>query len=104
MAYTLVIARRVDEMLLHHIAFLSRVNLPAAKKFRNDYAVILRRLAENPFQFPVETDLNLPEGAYRKALFAKRYKAIFLVEKKTVYLDAVIDCRQEFDEEMERHS
>lgn len=104
MAYTLVIARRVDEMLLHHIAFLSRVSLPAAKKFRNDYAAILRRLAESPFQFPVETDLNLPEGAYRKALFAKRYKAIFLVEKKTVYLDAVIDCRQEFDEEMERHS
>ncbi len=104
MANTLVISRRVDEMLLRHIAFLSRVSLPVAKKFRNDYAVILRRLAENPFQFPVETDLNLPEEAYRKALFARRYKAVFLVEKTTVYLDAVIDCRQEFDDEMERHS
>ena len=93
MANTLVISRRVDEMLLRHIAFLSRVSLPVAKKFRNDYAV-----------FPVETDLNLPEEAYRKALFARRYKAVFLVEKTTVYLDAVIDCRQEFDDEMERHS
>lgn len=104
MAYTVIISRRVDAMLLKHISFLARVSVPAAKKFRNDYAAILKRLADNPFQFPVETDLNLPEGTYRKALFSKRYKAVFLIEGTAVYLDAVVDCRQNFTEEMERHS
>ena len=49
---------------------------------------------ENPFQYPVDTDPNLPEGMYRKALFSRWYKALFIVENKTVYLDAVVDCRQ----------
>ncbi len=104
MPYTVIISRRVDMMLLKHISFLAKVSLPAAKRFRNDYSAILKRIADNPFQFPIETDLNLPEGIYRKALFSKRYKAIFMVEKNTVYLDAVVDCRQNFEEEMERHS
>jgi len=104
MAYNVVVSRRVDAMLLEHISFLANVSLSAAKRFRSDYATILERLADNPFQFPVEHDLNLPEGAYRKALFFKRYKAVFLVENNTVYLDAVVDCRQNFNEEMERHS
>ena len=56
---------------------------------------LLERLEQNPMQFPVEEDLNLPSGQYRSALFAKRYKAVFMVEGSTVYLDAVLDCRQD---------
>lgn len=104
MTYTVIVSRRVDSMLLKHISFLAKVSLPAARRFRNDYSTVLKRISDNPFQFPIEADLNLPEGIYRKALFSKRYKAIFWVEKSTVYLDAVVDCRQNFDEEMERHS
>lgn len=103
MAYTVIISRRVDAMLLKHISFLTNVSLSATKRFRNDYAAILKRIADNPFQFPIETDLNLPEGVYRKALFSKRYKAIFQIEETVIYLDAIVDCRQNFDEEMERH-
>ena len=56
---------------------------------------MLDALEENPFQFPVETEYELPAGQYRKALFYKRYKALFIVEGKNVYLDAVLDCRQD---------
>ena len=91
-------------MLLKHISFLAKVSLPAAKRFRNDYSAILKRIADNPFQFPIETDLNLPEGIYRKALFSKRYKAIVMVEQFTVYWDAVVDCRRDCDDDLERHS
>ena len=43
----------------------------------------------------METEYGLPEGLYRKAIFAKRYKALFSVEAQVVYVDAVLDCRQE---------
>ena len=50
---------------------------------------------QNPYLFSQEDDLNLPEGQYRKALFAKWYQVLFMVENDTVYLDAVVDGRME---------
>ena len=95
--YTVVTARRVDQQLMRHIQFLSRVSVPAAKRFRNEYADVLERLESNPLQFPLDTDPNLPDGLYHKALFARWYKALFLIEADCVYLDAVVDCRQSID-------
>lgn len=95
MHYTVIFASRVDAQLLKHTEFLARVSIPAAKAFRNAFAQVLEDLATNPLRFPVETDRNLPEGLYRKALFAKRYKALFSVVGNNVYLDAVVDCRQD---------
>lgn len=95
MGYTVVFASRVDAQLLKHTEFLARVSVPAAKTFRNAFAQILEELETNPFRFPTETDSNLPKGVYRKALFAKQYKALFSVVGSTVYLDAVVDCRQD---------
>ncbi len=91
--YTVSVARRVDAQLIRHIRFLAKVSLPAARRFREEYAEIVKRLEDNPFQFPVDTDPMLPEGLYRRALFARWYKALFTVENKKVYLDAVVDCR-----------
>lgn len=95
--YTVIVASRVDSQLLRHISFIARVSIPAAKRFRKEYAEVLDRLEENPFQFSLETDQNLPENVYRRALFARWYKALFLVENDIVYLDAVVDCRQNVD-------
>jgi plasmid stabilization system protein ParE len=92
--YQVILARRVDGMLLKHVEFLARVSVPAARKFRGEFATLLKRLAENPMQFPVEEGRGLPDG-YRSAVFAKRYKALFIIEGHTVYLDAVLDCRQD---------
>ena len=93
--YRIILASRVEQMLLRHTEFLARVSVPAAKVFYREFEDTLRRMGENPYQFPLEEDLNLPKGQYHKALFAKRYKALFTVEEKTVYLDAVVDCRMD---------
>ena len=93
--YKVIFGSRVDNMLLRHVEFLARVSVPAAKQFRDDFKKVIRDLEENPYQFPYEVDMNLPADTYHKALFAKRYKALFLIEDKTVYLDAVVDCRQD---------
>ena len=95
MKYTVIFASRVDRMLLRHAEFLARVSIPAARRFRDEFRVILARIEDNPYQFPYETDMNLPSDTYRKALFAGRYKTLFLIEDNNVYIDAVFDCRQE---------
>ena len=94
--YKVVVSSRVDRQLLTHVECIIRVSIPAAKRFRNEYDRILDELEENPLQFPLDTDPNLPENIYHKAVFAKWYKALFMIDanNQIVYLDAVIDCRQ----------
>lgn len=92
--YKIIIASRVDQQLLRHIEFLAKVSIVAARNLRTEYAEVLERLEENPYQFPLETDSVLRDGGYHKAIFYKRYKAVFLIEDNIVYLDAVADCRQ----------
>ncbi len=95
--YEVVVSLRAEQMLTGHIRFLARVSVPAARRLRSEYAGILDALEDNPFQFPAADDPGLP-GEYRKALFYKRYQAIFTVEEDTVFLDAVLDCRMDNSE------
>ena len=93
--YTVIVSRRADEMLIRHARFLAQVRVSAAKRMTAEFEKVLDTLEQNPFQFPPETGYDLPDGVYRKALFSKWYKAIFSVAEDTVYLDAVLDCRQD---------
>ena len=55
----------------------------------------LARLEENPFQFPVDLEIDLPGRTYRKAIFAKWFKVLFQVKDQRVYIDGIIDCRRD---------
>lgn len=83
----------LDQMLLQHTEFISRVSVPAAERFLDEFEAVIQRLSENPYQFPSCDDINLAD-TYRKAVFAKWYKMIFSVEDDAVYVDAVVDGRQ----------
>lgn len=93
--YVVIVSRRADEMLIRHAKFLAQVSVPAAKRMVSEFERVLGSLEENPFQYPVDDDCNLPEGLYRKALFCKWYKALFSVDDPRVFLDTVVDCRQD---------
>ncbi len=97
--YKIDVSSRVDHQLLTHFEIITRVSIPAARRFRDEYARILDDLEENPLQFPTDPDPNLPEDIYHKAIFAKWYKALFMIDanSRIVYLDAVVDCRQSSD-------
>ena len=92
--YRVIIASRADKMLLRHAEFLSRVSLPAVRKFLHAFEELISNLEENPHLYQVDDDSNLPSGKYRRAVFLERYKVIYCMEEKTVYVDAVVDCRQ----------
>ncbi|MBJ2355214.1 type II toxin-antitoxin system RelE/ParE family toxin [Sphaerochaeta sp. S2] len=94
MGYEVIVSRKADEMLVSHVRFLAQVSIPAAKVLRNEFCSVLVALKDNPFQFQLEEDLGLPSGKYRRVVFAKRYKAVFSVFENSVFIDAIIDCRQ----------
>ena len=92
------LSRSAERMLLQHAEFLTQVSPAAARRLLNSLKKVKSRLSDNPYQFPFADDMDvpgIPPETYRKCLFEKRYKALFLVEGIDVYVDAIIDCRQE---------
>jgi len=96
--YSVRVAERADRMLILHTEFLARVSPYAARRLLMDFKKLIKRLEDNPLMFPFadEVDVpNIPLETYRKCLLNKRYKTIFLIEGNDVYIDVIIDCRQE---------
>lgn len=92
--YSVVISSRAETMLVQHVTFLSRVSISAAKKLSVAFQSSLRELEQTPERFPFLVLDGIPTGLYRKCLFYNRYELIFLIIERTVYIDAVRDCRQ----------
>ena len=96
--YEVIISRGAERMLLKHSEFLSQVNPAAARRLVNKLKKVKSNLSDSPYQFPYADELDVPgiqPEIYRKCIFEKRYKALFLIEENNVYIDAIIDCRQE---------
>jgi len=96
--YNVRLAKRADRMLLLHTEFLARVSPNAARRLIVDFKKVTKQLTTNPLAFPFadESDVSgIPPKTYRKCFFEKRYKAIYLIEGNDVFIDAIIDCRQE---------
>jgi plasmid stabilization system protein ParE len=85
-------------MLDEHADFLAQISVDAADRLLSRFEKIIARLADNPFQFPIADELDIPgvpPNTYRKCLFEERYKALFMVGEGEVFIDAVIDTRRE---------
>jgi hypothetical protein len=96
--YNVDLSRRAERMLLQHTEFLARVSPVSARRFIRSSKVVKNKLADDPCQFPFADELDVPGiplKTYRKCLFDGRYMALFIVEGDNVFIDAVIDCRQE---------
>ena len=92
--YKVIIARHVAEQVMKHVEFISNVSPEFAGEFVTGLDEVVARIGDNPFQFQVDTAFDNPEK-YRRAIFAKWYKCIFIVEETTVFIDSIVDCRQD---------
>ena len=94
--YEVRVTEPAENMLLEHAEFLAQVSLNAADRMLSKFDLILARIADNPFQFPMADELDapsLPPKLYRKCLFEERYKALFRLEENEAHVVAVIDSR-----------
>jgi hypothetical protein len=99
--YTVVISERAADMLVSHARFLAQVSEAAASRLIAAFAKSAGGLETRPETNPwLPTPLSLvtivPEHKYRKLLFEKRYLMVYQVKGKKVYVDAVVDCRQDY--------
>jgi plasmid stabilization system protein ParE len=96
--HKVILSERADVMLLNHTTFLAKVSTFAARRLISDFKAVTANISRNPEQSPYADELDvpgIPYRTYRKSVFSGRYKALFFIEDNTVYIDAIIDCRQD---------
>ena len=94
--YNVVISDEAAQMLIAHARFLAQVSEHAAKRLIETFQVKTKSLEQFPERNPWLVDPCIPSGKYRKLLLKKRYLLVYQIKENTVYVDAVVDTRQDY--------
>ena len=94
--YRVIVSNRAAQMLVSHAAFLAQVNEPAAERLVSAFEEAASSLEQMPHRCPWLMGEYIPRNTYRHLIFQKRYMLIFQIKDDTVYIDYVIDGRQDY--------
>ncbi len=95
--FRVIVSAEAAQMLVSHAHFLAQVSETAAQHLITEFGEKAKSLENYPERNPWLYDSLVPPGKYRKLLMATRYLLIYQVKNETVYVDAVVDCRQKYD-------
>ena len=94
--YTVIVSDKAASMLVNHVRFLANVSPEAAKKLHKEIITEIRALEFMPESYPRLSCDEIPANKYKKKLAAKWYLLIYQIKDSTVYVDYVLDCRQDY--------
>lgn len=94
--YNVIISDRAMSMLTSHVRFLAQVSKKAALKLKDELITEMKQLDHMPEGYPWLVSPYIPANKYRKKLVSKRYLLIYQIVDDTVYVDYVLDCRQDY--------
>lgn len=93
--YKVIVSEAANLMLVEHARFLSRVSINAANRLIDAFEKAAKSLETMPLRCPVDSTIE-PLVPYRKMIIEKRYLILFEVVNTTVYIDYILDCRQDY--------
>ncbi len=94
--YQVIVSDRFAEMLVNHVRFVAQVSRQAAEKLRKAIVKQIRTLEHMPQRnnwFNVEL---IQTNKYRKLVVEKRYLILYQIKDDCVYVDYILDCRQDY--------
>jgi plasmid stabilization system protein ParE len=91
-----IVAARAKAMLGAHIKFVARVSPDAAREVKTRLLAAIRSLADMPERFPFLDEEHIPKGKYHKMFVESRYLILYQIKDRTVYVDCIADCRQDY--------
>ena len=94
--YTVIISESATQMFISHVRFLAQVNEAAALRLIEAFQEKAKSLEQFPERNPGLIDPLITAGKYRKLLLEKRYLLIYQIKETAVYVDAVVDTRQDY--------
>jgi len=94
--YAVVVSDRAKRMLGAHVRFIARVDKAAAQETKKRLMAALRSLSQMPQRFPFLQEEYITPNQYRKMYVEKWYLVLYQVREDTVYVDYILDCRQDY--------
>ena len=82
--------------MVEHARFLANVNADAANRLVDEFVESADSLSRMPERCPWMIYNSIPFQKYRKILFGRYHMALFEIRGNTVYITAVVDCRQDY--------
>ena len=77
--------------------FIAQVNKKAAVAKKKELMAAMRSLEYMPQRFPFFDEAYIPPNKYHKMYVPKWYLVLYQVKDETVYVDYVLDCREDYD-------
>ena len=94
--YKIIISSEATDMLKEHIAFIANVDKKAAINIKNQIVKAIKDLNNMPNRFPFFNELYIPQNKYHKMFIEKWYLVLYQIKDNTVYIDYILDCRQDY--------
>ena len=94
--YRVEVSIRAAEMMVNHAAFLSEASAAAAERLTVNFEETAQSLSQFPNRGAWFGNEAFPYHKYRYLLFSKWYLMIYRVIEDTVFVDYVIDGRQDY--------
>ncbi|MDR1179413.1 MAG: type II toxin-antitoxin system RelE/ParE family toxin [Spirochaetales bacterium] len=94
--YRVIVSGQAAAMLVSYSRFLARVSKAAADRLVSEFEAAAGSLEQQPGRFPWLEGPCIPTGKYKKCLFAKPYLLLYQIKEKNVFIDYVVDCRQDY--------
>lgn len=97
MEYRVIISDRAKQMLGQHIHFLAQVNKGAAVELKNRFIEEFRSLRFLPQRSHFLYADFIPPNKYHKRTVKNWFLVLYQIRDDTVYVDWIIDCRQDYE-------
>lgn len=94
--YMVIISDAARQMLIEHILFLAQADAGAARKIKTVLLDSIQFLSYFPARHPFISTEFLPANKYRKMVIEKRYLILYQVKEQIVFVDWIMDCRQDY--------
>lgn len=84
-------------MLGVHMRFMAKVNKAAAIKVKEELMNAMHSLQQMPQRFPFFEGTYIPPNKYHKMYVPKWYLILYQIRDDTVYVDYILDCREDYN-------
>ena len=96
MKYKVIVSQRAVQLLEQHIAFVANISKQTARNKKSKIIEALKKLSEDPQIYPFLDGDYIPRNKYHKLVVEKRYLIIYQIKDNMVYVDYIVDTRQDY--------
>ncbi len=94
--YHVIVSDEARRQLGNCVLFIAQESMEAAQHLRQRLIDGIRSLSEIPARYPFFNEPYIPANKYHKMFVENWYLILYQIRDTTVYVDYVVDCRQDY--------